>query len=206
MNIEVSQATPDHLPIVRNLIAYYVYDMSQAVGWDCDEEGVFGGSDDIAEYWCQGHPETPESERWPKGMYGVPFFVRVDYSIAGFANMIVIPADPEPVNDMGEFFVLGRFRRQGVGRQVAHSLFRRFPGPWQVRELLLNRPAQAFWRAVISEFAGGFQEEVVPRREDQVWWLGEVIQRFRSEGEPSRTFITFSKRQPRHLGRWRGFL
>ena len=182
MEVELVQATDEHLPIVRNLTAYYVYDMSKSVGWDCNDEGVFGGCDDIAEYWCQAHRETEESERWPEGVRGVPFLVRVDSSIAGFAAVKVIPNDPEPVNDMGEFFILGRFRHRGVGRRVAHSMFARFPGPWQVRQLLLNHPAHAFWRQVISEFAGGFEEEVVPRRDDQVWWFGEVIQRFRSDG------------------------
>ena len=182
MNVELTQATSEQLPIVRNLIAYYIYDMSQSVGWDCSAEGVFGGCDDIAEYWQQGHPDTEEGERWPAGVRGVPFFVKVDDAIAGFATTKVITDEPEPVNDIGEFFILGRFRRRGVGRHVAHSLFRRFQGSWQVRELLLNRPAQAFWRQVISEFAGRFEEEVIPRKEGDVWWLGEVIQRFRSDG------------------------
>ena len=182
MNIELTRATPEQLPIVRNLVAYYVYDMAKEVGWDCDGEGVFGGSDDIAEYWQAGHPETEESERWADGIHGEPFFVRVGGSIAGFANTRVLPHEPQPVNDMGEFFILGRFRRQGVGRHVAHSLFRRFPGPWKVRELLLNRPAQAFWRQVISEYAGGFEEEVIPRKENEAWWLGEAVQRFHSAG------------------------
>ena len=182
MDVELIRATPEHLPIVRNLVAYYVYDMSQEVGWDCSEEGVFGGSDDIAEYWQQGHPETSEDNRWPAEHRGRMFLVRVDGSIAGFAGIRVMPGEAEPITDMGEFFVLGRFRRQGVGRNVAHSLFRMHPGAWQVRQLPLNRRAQAFWRQVISEYAGGFEEEVIPRREDQAWWLGEVIQRFRSEG------------------------
>jgi predicted acetyltransferase len=34
---------------------------------------------------------------------------------------------------MSEFFVLRKYRRQGIGRTAAVELFERFPGPWRVR-------------------------------------------------------------------------
>lgn len=80
MDVELTRATPEQLPIVRNLVAYYVYDMAKVIGWDCSDEGIFGGSDDIAEYWQQGHPETSDGSRWPADVHGSMHFVTVDGS------------------------------------------------------------------------------------------------------------------------------
>lgn len=51
--------------------------------------------------------------------------------------------------DMSEFFVMRKYRRQGVGRAAAVELFRRFSGPWQVRQQRTNPGATEFWRTAI---------------------------------------------------------
>jgi predicted acetyltransferase len=69
---------------------------------------------------------------------------------------------------MAEFFVLRRYRRQGVGERAARAAFGRFPGPWEVRERAGNDAAIAFWRRVIHRHtAGRFQE---------VTWAGDLWQ------------------------------
>jgi predicted acetyltransferase len=50
---------------------------------------------------------------------------------------------------MAEFFVLRKYRRQGLGRDAAQTIFRRLPGPWTVRQQLTNPAATAFWRRAI---------------------------------------------------------
>jgi predicted acetyltransferase len=67
------------------------------------------------------------------------FLVRVEGVLAGFAR----------VNDrawlagagtreISEFFVLGRYRRRGVGACVATRLFDRDPGRWEVVQIASN--------------------------------------------------------------------
>ena len=56
--------------------------------------------------------------------------------------------------DMAEFFVLRAFRRRGIGTQVAHDVWRRFPGPWQVRVMRTNVSAQHCWAASIATLLG----------------------------------------------------
>ena len=56
---------------------------------------------------------------------------------------------------MGQFFVMKRYRRAGVGTQGARFIFDQFRGKWEVGQMPLNLPAQAFWRRTIAEYTHG---------------------------------------------------
>jgi len=56
--------------------------------------------------------------------------------------------------DVAEFFILRGYRRAGIGTEVAHQVWRRFPGRWQVRVIVSNEPAYRFWHHAIESFAG----------------------------------------------------
>jgi hypothetical protein len=58
MNIQVLEAAEEDFPVVQNLVRFYVYDMSESMGWPCPEDGLYGGCDDLPEYWWTG--STPE--------------------------------------------------------------------------------------------------------------------------------------------------
>jgi predicted acetyltransferase len=47
---------------------------------------------------------------------------------------------------MAEFFILRKYRHQGIGARAAWELFDRFPGRWEVFEIIENTAAQEFWR------------------------------------------------------------
>jgi predicted acetyltransferase len=115
--------------------------------------------------------------RWRPDWHGLPFLVHVDAILAGFALIKRIATDPETF-DMGEFFILRRFRRRGVGRQVACDLFNRHPGRWEVREMPSNTPAQEFWRRTIAAYTRGAFSDA------QEWFESYgadfVVQRFNS--------------------------
>ncbi|MHC4717744.1 MAG: GNAT family N-acetyltransferase [Planctomycetota bacterium] len=157
LSIEIIEAGTSDEHVIRNLVRFYVYDMSEYAGWDCPETGLWGGCDDLPQYWHRP-PEDPR-DRWPDGWSGFPFVVRVDGRLAGFALVRRIGHDP-PAYDMGEFFILRRFRRRGVGRHVACRIFDRFGGQWQIRQLPDNTPAVAFWREVIWDYTHGDFEDV----------------------------------------------
>ncbi len=101
------------------------------------------------------------------------FFVRIDSSLAGlvFVRKGSQVSANDSVWDMAEFFVLRGHRRRGVGTHVAHEVWRRFPGPWEVRVIEANVSAQHFWARAISTFVG---EEICPVRiekEGEFWML-----------------------------------
>jgi len=59
-----------------------------------------------------------------------------------------------PYTDVADFFILKKYRGQGIGQAAAFQLFDQYPGPWTVSELILNLPAQAFWRTIIGRYSG----------------------------------------------------
>lgn len=65
--------------------------------------------------------------------------MRVDGRLAGFALLRRGTCFPERdvlSDDSGmmitEFFVMRKYRRQGIGKQVARELFECYPGRWEV--------------------------------------------------------------------------
>jgi predicted acetyltransferase len=56
--------------------------------------------------------------------------------------------------DMAEFFILRGCRRRGIGTQVAHQVWKQFPGPWEIRVMDSNISAHHFWQRAISTFTG----------------------------------------------------
>ncbi len=162
MKVELIKATDEDLPIVHNLIRYYVYDMSKMTGWDCTSQGNYNGCNDSREYWQSNHPDTHAEFRWSDNRKGHPFMIAVNGKIAGFVLLQELCEEGKPLYDVGEFFVLGKFQKLGVGRHTAHKLFKMFRGSWRLRQLTENIPAVKFWRKVIGEFTNGnFKESQI---------------------------------------------
>jgi len=139
VRIEIA-AAPHAFGVIRNLFALYAYDMSEFAGLDVDDDGTFPVPLSLASYWVG--PDAPHRH---------PFVVRADGKLAGFALVRQIADDPATY-DMGEFFILRKYRRSGLGRDTACRLFDRFEGLWEVRELPSNTAAQAFWRRIIADY------------------------------------------------------
>ena len=191
MNIELVKATEADFDVVRNLFQLYVHDLSEFMGWDIGESGRFGDGAGMEQYWGK-RPDDPRF-RWGDDERGYAFVLRAEGKLAGFVLIKQLSSDP-PSHDVGEFFVLRKFRGKGAGKKAAHRAFDLFPGNWQVRELLANTPAQAFWRRIIDEYTGGdFVEttEIFPPFPEEM-----IVQRFanaaggskggQSQGLPAR--------------------
>ena len=146
MDVEIQPAQLADKSILRNLMELYVYDFSEYMQWDVDAHGLFGYKY-LDQYWT-------EPDRFP-------FLIRASGKLAGFVLVREIASgDNEPTYSMAEFFILRKYRQQGVGRIAARRMFDLFPGQWSVIELEENVSGQAFWRKVISEYTdGNYQEE-----------------------------------------------
>ena len=142
---ELVPATDTDLAVVTNLSRLYIYDMSSHMGWACPESGLFGGCDEFFADWRAGNTR--------------PHLIRVAGELAGFAAVKPMNKTDVSYSYMQEFFVLGKFRRKGVGRRVAQELFARHPGHWQIEQLLANTPAVLFWRRVIADHTCGHYAE-----------------------------------------------
>ena len=162
MNVEIVDARA-MAEIVRNLIPLYIHDLSAFTDFDVEDDGTFRAPTSFAAYW-------EHADRHP-------FLLRADGKIAGFA--LIRQMETAPLTfDMGEFFILRRYRRLGVGRVAACALFDRFKARWDVRELVENLPAQSFWRRIIGDYTGGDFEET--RDYFERYKREFIVQRFRS--------------------------
>lgn len=86
-------------------------------------------------YWSE-----PNS-RWP-------FWQNVDDTNAGFA---LVQRDEESMQ-IEEFFVVRRYRREGIGLAAARRLIARYPGPWHITQRENNANAIIFWHRVLDGF------------------------------------------------------
>ncbi len=158
MHIEVIPAALDQQPILANLLELYVYDFSEFNELELGPDGRFGYKY-LPLYW-----EEPGRH---------PFLVRIDGRWAGF---VLVKRGSEVsgdlnVWDMAEFFIVRRYRRRGVGMDVAQQVWSRFTGPWEVRVLETNHSAELFWRRAVAGFIGEAILPVRVEKDGRCWHL-----------------------------------
>jgi predicted acetyltransferase len=180
VSIEIMAARERDYEVVLNLFQPYVHDLSEFMGWDVAESGRFESSDVMVQYWGR-EPSDPRF-RWPANWRGFPFLVRVDGKLAGFVLVKEMGQDP-PSYDLGEFFILRKFRGRGVAAEVARRVFDMFRGNWMVRALVPNKPAVSFWRRAIADYTGGDYRETVETFDP--FPDAMVVQRFSNEAADS---------------------
>lgn len=142
--VALDAATPNDAALLENLLELYIHDLSATFrSIELGANGRFGYSK-LPLYWSE-----PERH--------FPFLIRWDSRVVGFALATRgSPASDDPnVFDVGEFFVVRRHRRSGVGRRAAMLLWNRLPGSWIVRASAGLPGAVAFWRGVVTEFTQG---------------------------------------------------
>jgi len=162
--ISLDPAARDDQPVLNNLMQLYIYDWSELRPLDVGDNGRFEDYP-LDVYW---------QDTWRH-----PFLLRVDGKLAGFAlvsGRSRLTGNPG-VFDMAEFFVMRKYRRQGVGRTAACAVFDRFTGAWEIRQRQDNLDATAFWRRTIAGYTGGQYREV---QWNDGTWTGPV-QLFSSE-------------------------
>lgn len=139
MNLELVPVQKDEKEILRNLLEKYLYEFSQYENLDVNALGLYG-YDYFDGYWVE------------KGRYA--FFIKADGRLAGFVMVgNYMEVFPEAQYSMGEFCVLYKYRRAGVGSFAAKTVFERFPGIWELKYHPKNRPSARFWDKVIRENA-----------------------------------------------------
>ena len=141
MNLELVPVREEEKEILRNLLEKYLYEFSWYDQCEVNALGLYGYSY-LDHYWT-------EENRWA-------FFLKADGKLAGFAMVNDYPESGVKTDYcMSEFFVLHPYRRYGLGKQAAFSLFRRFPGTWQLKRHPKNIPSVHFWNKVVAEYTGG---------------------------------------------------
>jgi predicted acetyltransferase len=163
-------------PLLSNLLELYLHDLSEAFPIDVGADGRFGY--ELLPYWSE-----PEKR--------FAFLIRSGAQLAGFALVTrgsPVTDDPEHL-DVAEFFVLRRYRRNGIGRQAAFLLWKRLPGQWVLRVSEANRAGLPFWRAAVQEYTNGTFSES-ERDGDPHGWRVLTFRSVNSKAERPDTSLT----------------
>jgi len=143
MNISIEPVKIEEKEILQNLSELYIYELSQYSPIDVNDMGLYDDLDDLDLYWI-------EENRYP-------FFIKVDNKYAGFL-LVYDGRQLEEIQSnytLDEFFVLYKYKQQGVGKYCAEYIFDKFKGKWQIWFHPRNTVAGKFWAKAISEYTKG---------------------------------------------------
>lgn len=141
LKISLITASVDKWVLLENMLQLYAYDFSEFTNDEINEYGDYGFSRLLRYYWNEKNPD--------------PFIVKVNDNIAGFVMVKNILIDGIEYRSIGEFFILKKYRKSGIGKRVAQMVFKKFPGKWYVDMIRSNIPACSFWEKVITDFTEG---------------------------------------------------
>lgn len=133
---------------------FYVYELSK---YDSDdtrsaipEDGLYEAYDKyfhFDEYWN-------DPTRFP-------FVIWVNNQLGGFVLINKEGTVPEVDWCVAEFFIISKFQGKGVGREIALKIFKKFSGNWEIRQMLLNKPAINFLHSIVDDYTkGNFNKSV----------------------------------------------
>src|SRR5262249_31377947 len=144
--------------ILANLLELYAYDLSELFDLKIGADGRFG-YEPLHLYWH-------DSKHFP-------FLIRVNGDLAGFVLLQKGSQITGAIDtwDVAEFFVLRPYRKRGVGVAVAQTVWKIFPGRWEVRVLEKNLAAQSFWQNAISKFLGSHSEPALMEVAGKKWYV-----------------------------------
>ncbi|NDJ54416.1 MAG: GNAT family N-acetyltransferase, partial [Chloroflexi bacterium] len=136
---------------LENMMQLYLHDFAEFFpdheDGQVDEQGRFHYDTPLREFVVRRDREA--------------HLTRVDGKLAGF---VLLSHDVELQAGAGraviEFFVLRSYRRRGLGRAMAYTMFDTYKGYWEISELSPNVGAVAFWQEVIDSYTGGEYDEI----------------------------------------------
>jgi predicted acetyltransferase len=133
--------TQGQRPVLDNLVQLYAHDFSEYAPLELGHDGRF---------------DVSLGDAWWSSADHFPYFIRFEGALVGFALLCRGSriSQAKDVMDVAEFFVVRGARGKGIGLAVAHELFRRFPGTWEIRVREANKGARAFWASVVERWIG----------------------------------------------------
>lgn len=137
--IKLVKVMKDEESVLHNLMQYYIYEFSAFIPSITLENSGSYKPFDLSPYWSRDNHH--------------PFFIKKDNELIGFA-LVKSAAGIEP-NTILEFFIIRKYAGNGYGKIAASEIFHIFPGKWLVTQIEKNKPAQAFWRSIISKVTNG---------------------------------------------------
>lgn len=137
MLVVLSRASAEDIPRVASLLNDYIHEMSAFM-----DGGVLSTEQQAAAY-------AMLTAYWKLDDHH-PFLINYNGELVGLSFVRRYPGNKK-LYDMGQFFVIDKVKRQGVGREAFRQTLANFPGEWLTRVLVSNERAFTFWKRVIAE-------------------------------------------------------
>lgn len=165
LDVTIELASPDEKPALERLMQLYLHDFSEFAepGTSYREIGQDGRfpDDTLDRYW------RPGRQVWS---------IRVDGNRAGLALVNDWAPSGQTIDyALGDFFILRKYRRHGVGCRAAHMLFKKLPGTWELAVIHYNAPALAFWRKTLSSTPEHQVDELVGDGQRWKGWVFRLV-------------------------------
>lgn len=116
-----------------------MYDFSKFVDLDVEANGLFAAYQQLENYW------KDETHRFP-------YIIQKEEKHVGFVLIRFIESEQQNYFSVAEFFVMKKYRREGIGKEIAIQIFDLHKGQWEVFQKESNKPAQLLWNKVIGEY------------------------------------------------------
>jgi predicted acetyltransferase len=142
MNLKIIKASEEHKAVINNLMQFYIYDFSEFIKCDVEEDGLFAAYPNLENYWEEKN-------------HRFPYIIKKDEKYIGFVLVRLIETKERNYFSIAEFFVMRKYRREGTGKEIAQVIFNLHKGQWEVYQKESNEPAQIFWNKVINEYTNG---------------------------------------------------
>ena len=146
MKVDLVKVEKKDHDILYRLLEYSLYDGSQYIDNDIDENGVF--------------PYT-YFENYFKDTDREAYFIKCDDTLVGFTmlNKHLKVLDKKENNySVAEFLIMPRARRQHIGKLAAYKVFDLHKGYYEVQPMDNNPIAKSFWDNVINSYTEGNYE------------------------------------------------
>lgn len=159
MSFILLQASKEYKTAIENLMQFYMYDFTEFIKYDVEDNGLFAAYPHLEEYWIE------ENNKFP-------YVIKKEDKYVGFVLVNRIESEGRSYFSIAEFFIMKKYRRLGIGKAIAIQVFDLHKGQWEVYQKDSNKPARVFWKKVIKEYTKGQFSE---HSED-----GKQIQNFES--------------------------
>ena len=142
MEVQILTASTENKQIISNLMQFYMYDFSEYTEADVEDSGLFTAYPQLEEYWREA------DQRFP-------YIVRCGEKRIGFVFVRRIETPEREYFSIAEFYIMRKYRRKGLGRNVAKEIFKIHRGQWEVYQMEANKPEHIFWKEIISAYTEG---------------------------------------------------
>lgn len=162
-SITLTNAVAAQAAVIENLLQLYTHDFSEF--WARTSRGDLNALGLFEAYPLEGY--------WSRRGWSAQL-IWCNGALAGFSLVndqthSGIAAD----RNMGEFFIVRKYRGRGIGRGAAAALFSQHPGLWEVAVARNNTRAQKFWCAIIRASGKATAIQELDLRNAQ--WDGPIL-------------------------------